>query len=275
MIDVYQSALGSAQRPPVRDAFALLEECAGIFNRHKRLFLIALGSLLALLMLTLLVTPKMYTSDASVIVGMGRQPSTGDAPTNLPILNALMIVSGIQSGETYAELMSEAPVASQVIAHLGLKTTDKALLSRVKIEPVNNTSIIRISATWSSREMSARIANAFATAFIEHERNLVATQAETALNFLSAEMPAAESGRGKSPTHPSPYSPPPAVRVSGAGGSADSAGSACCGGESIHALMRATCFLWFFRSSAFVDITSSPSRNVATMRAGSYRYRAS
>jgi succinoglycan biosynthesis transport protein ExoP len=191
MIDVYQSALGSAQRPPVRDAFALLEECAGIFNRHKRLFLIALGSLLALLMLTLLVTPKMYTSDASVIVGMGRQPSTGDAPTNLPILNALMIVSGIQSGETYAELMSEAPVASQVIAHLGLKTTDKALLSRVKIEPVNNTSIIRISATWSSREMSARIANAFATAFIEHERNLVATQAETALNFLSAEMPAA------------------------------------------------------------------------------------
>lgn len=191
MIDVYESALGSSRKPPVRDAFALLEEWAGIFKRRRKVFLIALGSLLALLLLVVLTTAKSYTSDASVIVGMGRQPNSGDAPTNLPILNALMIVSGIQSGETYAELMTETSVASQVIARLGLKTTDKALLSRVKVEPVNNTSIIRISATWSSPQMSARIANAFATAFIEHERNLVASQADTAVRFLSEEMPAA------------------------------------------------------------------------------------
>lgn len=191
MINVYQTALGSSRKPPVRDAFALLAEWAGILKRRKKIALIALGSLLALLLIMVLTTPKSYTSDASVIVGMGRQPSSGDAPTNLPILNALMVVSGIQTGETYAELMTEAPVASQVIAQLGLKTSDRGLLSKVKVEPVNNTSIIRISATWSSPQMSAQIANAFATAFIAHERDLVASQAETALRFLSAEMPAA------------------------------------------------------------------------------------
>jgi capsular exopolysaccharide synthesis family protein len=191
MMDVYSAALGMPHKPPVRDGFALLQECIGIFKRRKRPFFIVLGSLLGLLLIITVTTTKSYTSEASVIVGAARQPDGRDAPTNLPILNALMIVSGIQSGETYAELMTETPVARQVIRRLGLATSDRALLSRVSVEPVNNTAIIRIAATWSSPQMSAKIANAFASTFIEHEQNLVAAQADTAVRFLSAEMPIA------------------------------------------------------------------------------------
>jgi polysaccharide biosynthesis transport protein len=190
MINVYQTALTTSHKPPGRDAFALLEEWLGIVKRRKKVFLITLGSLLALLLLIVATTTKSYTSQANVIVGTARQPNSGDAPTNLPILNALAIVSGIQSNETYAELMTEAPVASQVIRQLGLATTNRTLLAHVKAEPVNNSSIIRISATWSSPGTSAAIANAFATAFIARERNLVAGQAETAIQFLTSEMPA-------------------------------------------------------------------------------------
>lgn len=191
MIDVYSTPLESAHTPPVRDAFALMQECIAVLKRRRKIFLVALGGLLGLVFIVALTAPKAYTSEASVIVGAGRQASSGDTPTNLPILNALMVVSGIQSGETYAELMSEAPVAREVIRTLGLSTSDRDLLSRVKVEPVNNTSILRISATWSTAAMAARIANAFAATFIQRERELVASQAEAAARFLSAEMPSA------------------------------------------------------------------------------------
>jgi capsular exopolysaccharide synthesis family protein len=158
---------------------------------RRKVFLITLGSLLAVLVLFVITTPKRYTSEASIIVGMGRQPNTGDAPTNLPILNALMIVSGIQSGETYSELMTQSPVARDVITRLGLNATPNELLSAVKAEPVNNTSIIRLTATWATPDRSAEIANGFADAFIDRERDLVAGQATAAIGFLSQEMPAA------------------------------------------------------------------------------------
>ena len=167
-----------------------------VFNRiftvlklRRKVFFITFGALLAVMLLFVLTTPKRYTSNASVIVGMGRSPNQGDAPTNLPILNALMIVSGIQSGETYSELMTETPIARDVIDRLHLSTTPNALLSAVKAEPVNNTSVVRITATWKTPDLSAGIANGFADSFIERERNLVAGQAIAAIGFLSQEMP--------------------------------------------------------------------------------------
>ena len=80
MIDVYEIALASSNKPPVRDAFVMVEEWIAIFRRRKKVFLIALGSLFALLLLITLTTSKSYTSQASVIVGMARQPNSGDAP---------------------------------------------------------------------------------------------------------------------------------------------------------------------------------------------------
>jgi capsular exopolysaccharide synthesis family protein len=191
MIDIYNLARRHSKQPYVRDSFGLLDEWFAVLKRRRKVFFMTLGVLGVLLFGFLILMAKSYTTEASVIVGSDRQPDSGDAPTSLPILNALMVVSGIQSGETYAELMTEAPVAQSVIAKLGLKTTPKMLLSHVKAEPVNNTSIIRISATWSDPKTSARIANAFAQSFLDRERSLVVNQADTAANFLATELPAA------------------------------------------------------------------------------------
>jgi capsular exopolysaccharide synthesis family protein len=173
------------------DPIAVFDHILAVLKVRRKIFLITFGTLLALTLLFVLTTPKRYTSHANVIVGMGRQPNTGDAPTNLPILNALMIVSGIQSGETYSELLTEAPVARDVIDRLHLNTTPNVLLQSVKAEPINNTSIVRITATSKTPELSADIANGFADSFIERERDLVAGQATAAIGFLSQEMPAA------------------------------------------------------------------------------------
>jgi succinoglycan biosynthesis transport protein ExoP len=191
MIDIYGAAQRQSKQVLVRDSFGLLQEWFAVLKRRRKVFCITLGVLVGLLSGFLIFMTKSYTSDATIIVGSDRQPDSGDAPTSLPILNALMVVSGIQSGETYAELMTEAPVAQSVINKLGLKVTAKTLLAHVKAEPVNNTSIIRISTTWSDPKTSAQIANGFAHAFIDRERALVMDQADTAAHFLTAELPAA------------------------------------------------------------------------------------
>jgi polysaccharide biosynthesis transport protein len=190
-MDAPRIALPPVSTAPLHDPLPFLREGIAIFRRRRKVFGIAFGAMLALVVILVLTTPKTYSSQASVIVGMGRQQTQGDAPTNLPILNALMVVSGIQSGETFSELMTEAPVAREVIDRLNLRATANQLLAHVKAEPVNNTSIIRLTATWSTRDLSAQIANAFADAFISRERDLVAGQATTSMNFLSEELPAA------------------------------------------------------------------------------------
>jgi capsular exopolysaccharide synthesis family protein len=191
MADIYRTALTTSLKAShSNNASALMNEVAAVARRRWKVFAIAMGSMLALLLLFTITTKKTYTTDAGIIVGMAKQPTqTPDSATNLPILNALMVVSGVQSGETYAELLTESPVARSVIDTLNLNMTPRELLNHIKAEPINNTSMIRISATWSSPQMSAQIANGFANAFVDRERSLITSQADSALQFLTKEMP--------------------------------------------------------------------------------------
>jgi polysaccharide biosynthesis transport protein len=191
MADIYRTALTTSLKAShSNNASALMNEVAAVARRRWKIFAIAMGSMLALLLLFTITTKKTYTTEAGIIVGMAKQPmQTPDSATNLPILNALMVVSGVQSGETYAELLTESPVARSVIDSLNLNVTPRELLNHIKAEPINNTSMIRISATWSSPQMSAQIANGFANSFVDRERSLVTSQADSALQFLTKEMP--------------------------------------------------------------------------------------
>ena len=79
-----------------------------------------------------------------------------------------------RSAETYTELISETPVVQKVIDNLDLKTSVRALQGAVKVKPITNTNIIVVQVAWSSPEMSAKIANDFATVFVAREAELVA-----------------------------------------------------------------------------------------------------
>lgn len=141
-----------------------------------------------------ILTPKTYTTTAKLLIGTSTDPShqTTDPNTVLPMLNALLTMSGQQSAETYAELLQEPPVAQQVIADLGLHTTTKGLLAAVSVKPVTNTAIMGISVTSRSAKMSAAIANDFAHVFVNREHMLVGSQAEDAISGLQSQLPAAE-----------------------------------------------------------------------------------
>lgn len=171
-----------------------------VFAMRWRIFAGIVVAVLALVLLFTLLVPKTYTTTVKLIAGnpagQATQPTSGDANggvTNLPILNALMIATGVQSSETYAELFQEDPIALAVIHDLNLKMSPEQLLSHVKVTPVNNTSILSVAVTWGNRTMSATVANQIAKEFVARERELVAGQAIEAIGFISKQLPAAEA----------------------------------------------------------------------------------
>lgn len=143
-----------------------------------------------------LVTPRTFTSEVRMIAGQtapSQSVSNGTASTDLPVLNALLVANnGVQSSETYAELLHENPVAQDVVDRLGLGISSDALLAHVSIKPVTNTAIISVGVSWHDPVMSAKIANTFASVFVDRERNLIAHQADSAVTYLQEQLPVAQ-----------------------------------------------------------------------------------
>ena len=167
-----------------------------ILWRRRKLLLAVWTIFFAAVAVFTLATPKKYTTAVKLISGgsAANQPTaTVEAGTNLPVLNALLAATGQQSSETYAELLQQSPVALQVIKDLNLNTTAAGLLSHVLVKPVTNTAILALSVSWRDPETSAKIANDFASTFIDRERQLIGGQADSAITFLQREMPDAEA----------------------------------------------------------------------------------
>jgi len=193
---MYELTSGTAaQRVAEPTATADLINFGRTIVRRHRLFAAIFFGFVALVLIVTALIPRTYTTHAKLIAGSpGTSTSTASVGpnTNLPVLNALLNSSGVQSAETYAELFQETPVAQQVVSDLNLHMSAPALLSHVEIKPVTNTAILDLAVSWNSAETSAKIANQFAADFVSRERDLIASQATSALAFLSQQMPAAE-----------------------------------------------------------------------------------
>jgi capsular exopolysaccharide synthesis family protein len=164
--------------------------------RRRKLFFSVFGGFIVFALLLTLLQPRAYTTNVKLIAG-----STGSSDaaasqepgTQLPILNALLAANGVQTSETYAELLQQTPVAAEVARSLNLDIPPPVLLSKLKVRPVTDTAILNVAFTWKDPAMSARIANAFAAVFVDRERQLVAHQADQVISFLQAQLPDAES----------------------------------------------------------------------------------
>jgi polysaccharide biosynthesis transport protein len=162
--------------------------------KRWRLFLAVAGGFVALVGIVTLLTPKSYTTTVRLLAGRSDTTVTNsDNATALPVLNALVLQSGEQSVETLADLAQQSNIAEAVIQQLNLKVSPQALLSRVSVHPLVNTALLALNVAWKSPEQSAQIANAFANAFVDQERDFVRAEAVAAMGFLSKELPNAEA----------------------------------------------------------------------------------
>ncbi len=166
-----------------------------IVRRRALAFSVFAIFLTAVVLFTLL-KPKTYTTQTKMIVGSANSDGSSGGPaaiSSLPILNALLGNSNVQTSTTYAELIQQEPVASKVAKTLGLNASPAALLGSIKVKAVPDTSILAIVASWKDAATSARIANAFAAVFVDRERQLVTRQADGAIGVLQQQLPAAEA----------------------------------------------------------------------------------
>lgn len=160
--------------------------------RRRRVFAVVALAVMTLITIGTLLAPSRYTATVKLIAGdPGNANSRPASDPGLPVLNALMIASGVDSAETFAELVREIPVAQGVIDNLKLPISAAALSQRVTVKPITNTSILSVSVDWPNSNGAAAVANEFASVFVDRERDIITSQATAALAFLSNELPRA------------------------------------------------------------------------------------
>lgn len=169
----------------------------GALRRHWRLFAMIVIAFVVLVAIATKFTPKSYTTTARLMAGNPNSAAPPDSRTALPILNALVLQNGEQSAETFATLAQQEDIAADVVRQMQLNVSPVTLLGKVSVRPIVNTPLLNLSVSWRDRDTSARLANAFATAFIAREREFVRSEATTALGFLQGELPAAEANMRK------------------------------------------------------------------------------
>jgi capsular exopolysaccharide synthesis family protein len=98
-------------------------------------------------------------------------------------------------------MIQDYDVATQVIQDLHLHTDAYRLLKYyILVQPVTNTQIITLQTTWNDPQVSADISNDFARVLMDKERRLVASQSQSAMDYLSQQIPAAEAAKNRADT---------------------------------------------------------------------------
>jgi polysaccharide biosynthesis transport protein len=190
------SGLPPSEPPAQKDVAGVL---ATLWRRKRAFFALFVG-FFALVILFTLIVPKRYTSEIKLIAGASSPtgPVGGTTDTTLPLLNALLEASNTMSAETYVDLIQQYPVAEQVISNLHLPIDPYDLLhDDIVVTPVTNTSIIALDASWGDRATAINMANQFGSVFVNRERELIAGQAGSAIDFLSRQLPVAEAAMRK------------------------------------------------------------------------------
>gem|GEM_PF-514076 len=160
--------------------------------RRRKVFLAILIAFPLLVTWCSVVIPRSYTTQAKLMTGPAA-PTTEQPQSTLPFLNEMLLGFGTQTTESYVELLQEQPIAQGVIDQLHLKITPVKLLEHIQAVPVINTSIITLKTTWSDPVTAANIANTTASVFVDRERDIVAREAISAMNYIGAQLPKARN----------------------------------------------------------------------------------
>jgi non-specific protein-tyrosine kinase len=91
-------------------------------------------------------------------------------PSTISYVDYGTILATEMLAHTYSKMLDGRPVLEQAIAQLGLDETPTTLAKRVKVEPVNETQLIRLRVDDTNPIRAALIANSIAQTFIAQDR---------------------------------------------------------------------------------------------------------
>jgi capsular exopolysaccharide synthesis family protein len=148
---------------------------------RRRWWLIASLALLAGIIAFAVTSVKrpVYEANATLLVQSSLSTRTNE-------YNAL--VAGERLALTYGQMLKGRPILESVIAQLGLHESPGSLAQRISAEPIQNTQLIRLTATSSSPTEAALLANTVAEVFITQMQQLNEEQYADLMSSMQGQM---------------------------------------------------------------------------------------
>ena len=134
-----------------------------IVCRNIKWILLGTFACIAIAIFIAIYTPPLYESSTIVLVSE-RQP-TEKAELNYGSYEGLLMSERL--AKTYSEMMLTQAIAAKVVKRLGLKVTPTELTSRIAAEPVQDTNLIKLTATDKDPLRAQRIAGMTVKVFSE------------------------------------------------------------------------------------------------------------
>jgi Mrp family chromosome partitioning ATPase len=133
-----------------------------------------------------LAQPSRYEANADLLFGQ-----TTSAATVITGAPADISSSPDRDAATNLALASLDTVAANVKRRFRGPVTVEQLKNAVKVEPQGTSDVVTVTAHWDSPKQAAAIANAFATEIVTLRRKTAQDDIQTAINALTARVPAA------------------------------------------------------------------------------------
>ncbi|MGB8266024.1 MAG: hypothetical protein WCE44_06865 [Candidatus Velthaea sp.] len=163
-----------------------------VLRRRSRLGIRAFLAIFLLIALAAFVAPRTYTTNSEVLLHRP-QPQIQPTTTGFAAFRDLTEDDSRTSTETFVALAERYGVAERVTRDLKLPIDPADLLRyHITVTPLTNTDILQIAVSWSDPDMAARIANAFAGAFIDAQRSLNVQRVDVAVRDAKRAMDIAQ-----------------------------------------------------------------------------------
>lgn len=163
---------------------ALLSALGGLFKRHWPL-MVAIALVTEVAVFAMVKTaPKTYKAETTVNTGIASGISATGAPIDWFKAGALM--------GNLTEIMLSRAVLDRTIQSLKLDLPPEKLAKRLEVERVNQTDLLKISATALSAEEASALANTHVREFMAYYTGMTGRDAGKANQFISEQAQEAE-----------------------------------------------------------------------------------
>ena len=159
---------------------------------RKRKWLIILGTLLCMVVAGVVsfMMPKVYEAKVYLMVTSPKYSvefaTKEGSKISTPIFENI-------SAETFSKIILNEHTARTVIAKIRLDSpphqyTAAKLLGQIKVEYPRNTNLILLKVQDTSKDRAAQIANAWASAFIERNEEVISKETTDTFNFVMGQL---------------------------------------------------------------------------------------
>ncbi|MCL4473135.1 MAG: Wzz/FepE/Etk N-terminal domain-containing protein [Actinobacteria bacterium] len=167
-----------------------LSEVIGVINKWKWLVLPVIILVTGYALVTGLRTPKSYTSESEVVVGLS-QVATGSS-SGISLLS-----SGDRLGATYGEMLTSEPVLTKALAKANLDWNPNTLSGMVSFNQPKNTTVMQIDVVDSDPNRAILLSNAMANSLVEYIKEVGQSNVDHSKAAVNDELASIESDMNK------------------------------------------------------------------------------